>query len=194
MLIYFASGLIHLSIGRADRWLRWVVLEFGVTVLLFFLGLPWGPVGIASAWSASFWILIIPAFWYAGKPIRFGVTPVLAVVWKYVLASLLAGSASAAIIHELSFLAAAPGILGALARIVTTSLLFAILYLGAVIFLHGGYDPLYRFAKLLPDILPWARSRESLPPSEAVPPSSQSAHRDPVAVPGAFRRQPEEVQ
>jgi len=167
MLIYNASGIIHLSIGRPDRWFRWVIVEFGVTVLLFFLGLPWGPVGIASAWTASFWILIIPAFWYAGRPIRFGITPVLAVVWKYLLASLLAGCASAAIIREIPSLVVAPGILGALARIVTISLLFSILYLGAVIFLHGGPDPLYRFARLLPDMLPWARPRESLPPSEA---------------------------
>ena len=179
MLMYATSGLIHLSIGRADRWFRWVVVEFGVTVLLFFLGLPWGPVGIALAWSTSFCILFIPAFWYAGKPIRFGISPVLAVVWKYVLASLLAGCASAAIIHEISSLLAAPGILGALARTATTSLLFSVLYLGAVIFLHGGPDSLHRFARLLPDMLPWARSRESLPPSEAAPPSPQSAHTDP---------------
>jgi hypothetical protein len=77
---------------------------------------------------------------------------------------------------------------------VTTSLLFSVLYLGAVIFLHGGPDPLHRFARLLPDMLPWARSRESLPPSEAAPPSPQSAHTDPVAVPESFRRRPEEVQ
>ena len=172
MLIYFASGLIHLSIGRADRWLRWVILEFGVTVLLFFLALPWGPVGIASAWSASFWILFIPAFWYAGKPIHLGITPILAVVWKYILASLLAGSASAAIIHEISFLVAAPGLLGAVTRIVTTSLLFAVLYLGTVIFLHGGPDPLYRFARLLSDVLPWTRSQEPLPLFEAISPRS----------------------
>lgn len=175
MLIYFTSGIIHLSIGRADRWFRWVVLEFGVTVLLFFLALPWGPVGIASAWSASFWILFIPAFWYAGKPIHFGVAPVLEVIWKYVLASLLAGCTSAAIIHEISFLVAAPGILGALARIATTSLLFVALYLAAVIFLHRGPHPLYRVAKLLPDMLPWARSRESLPQAEAPPASSERA-------------------
>ena len=179
MLIYGTSGLIHLSIGRADRWFRWVVVEFGVTVLLFSLGLRWGPVGIASAWSASFWILFIPAFWYAGKPIGFGITPVLAAIWKYVVASALAGCVSAAIIHEIVSLAAAPGILGAIARIVTTSLLFSVLYLGAIIFFHGGPDPLYRFAGHLPDMLPWTRSRESLLPSAVAPPSIRSAHTDP---------------
>jgi O-antigen/teichoic acid export membrane protein len=153
MLIYFTTGLIHLSIGRADRWFRWVLLEFGATFLLFCLGLRWGPIGIASAWSISFWVLFIPAFWYAGRPIQFGVAPILAVVWKYILASVLAGGASAAIIHEAAFLVAAPGVLGALERIVTTSSLFTFLYLGAVIAFHGGPDPLYRFARLLPEMI-----------------------------------------
>jgi O-antigen/teichoic acid export membrane protein len=168
MLIYFASGLIHLSIGRADRWLRWVVLEFGVTVLLFFLALPWGPVGVASAWSASFWILFIPAFHYAGKPIHLGIAPVVAAVWKYVLASLLAGCASTAVIREMVFLMAVPGILGALTRIAVTSLLFTSLYLAAIILLHRGPDPLYRFVRLLPDVLPWVRPQGSPPLVEAV--------------------------
>jgi O-antigen/teichoic acid export membrane protein len=180
MLIYFTSGLIHLSIGRADRWFRWVVLEFGVTVLLFCVGLRWGPVGIASAWSASFWILLVPAFWYAGKPIHFGVVPILATVWRYILASLVAGGASAVIIHEIASLAVAPGVSGAFGRIVATSSVFAVLYLGAVILLHGGPEPLYRFARLLPDMLPGAR-REKVSRSETSA-SSQSTPREPLAI------------
>ena len=179
LLIYLASGLIHLSIGRADRWLRWVIVEFVVTVLLFLLGLRWGPAGIALAWSASFWILIIPAFWYAGKPIRFGVAPVIAVVWKYVLASLLAGLTSAAIISKISSMVVVSGILGAFSRIVMISSLFSVLYLGAVIVLHGGPDPIYRFAKLLPDMFSWVRSRNSLPPSEAARLAPEAVERTP---------------
>jgi O-antigen/teichoic acid export membrane protein len=169
MLICATTGIIHLSIGRADRWFRWVVVEFTVTVLLFLLGLRWGPVGVASAWTASFWILTIPAFWYAGRPIGFGVTPVLAVIWRYVLASLLAAGASAAIIREMPSLVLVPGIPGALARIVIISSLLSVLYIGAVIILNGGPEPLYRFARLLPEMLPRAKPRKSLPSTEAAP-------------------------
>src|SRR5207248_3413719 len=59
MMIYSQNGSIHLSIGRADRWFRWIIVEFTVTGLLFLLGLRWGPVGVAAAWTASFWILTI---------------------------------------------------------------------------------------------------------------------------------------
>jgi O-antigen/teichoic acid export membrane protein len=168
MLIYTTNGWIHLSSGRADRWLRWVVVEFAVTGLLFLLGLPWGPFGIAAAWTASFWILTIPAFWYAGRPIHFGITPVVAVVWKYVLASLLAGCASAVIIQEISPLVEASGVLGAVVRIVAISSLFSALYIGAVIVLHGGCEPLRQIARLLPDIVPWGRSSTACLPSETV--------------------------
>ena len=44
--LYTTHGWIHLSIGKADRWLRWSILEYVVTALLFVLGLHWGPEGV----------------------------------------------------------------------------------------------------------------------------------------------------
>jgi len=79
---------------------------------------------------------------------------------------LLAGCASAAIIREISPLVAAPGAEGALARIVTISVLFSVLYLTAVVLLHGGPEPLYRFARLWPDVVPWASYSRSISLSE----------------------------
>jgi|HubBroStandDraft_6_1064221.scaffolds.fasta_scaffold10208_2 O-antigen/teichoic acid export membrane protein len=174
MLIYTTSGAIHLSIGRADRWFRWVVLEFSVTVLLFLLGLHWGPTGIAAAWTASFWLLTIPAFWYAGKPINFGVGPVIASVWRYVLASALAGGATAAGVRTISSLEELSGAGGAMLRIVVTASLFSVLYVGAVILLHGGLGPLHRLLSLLPDMLPWKKASKPplAPESETVDPET----------------------
>jgi len=157
MLLYGTHGWIHLSIGRADRWFRWGIVEFIVTGLLFLLGLRWGAAGIAMAWSASFWILTIPALWYAGRPICLGIAPVLAVLWKYVLASALAGCASTVIIPRLPSLAGASGSVGAATRILTTSMLFGSMYLGGVILLHRGCAPLYQFAGLLREMAPWHR-------------------------------------
>ena len=99
MLLSSTVGWIHLSIGKPGRWLRWTLVETAVTALLFLVALPWGPAGIAVAWSVSFWILLIPAFWYAGRPIGFGVSSLIAAVWRYAAASLLAGLATAAIVR-----------------------------------------------------------------------------------------------
>lgn len=150
MLLYNAHAWMHLSIGRADRWLRWGLIEVGVTGLLFLFGLHWGPVGIAVAWTISFFILTIPALWYAGQPIGFAVGPVIALVLRYAVASLLAGWVCVAILSEFHFLTAAPGLAGAAARIAANSLVFTILYGGAVILLHGGCEPYRQIARLVP--------------------------------------------
>jgi O-antigen/teichoic acid export membrane protein len=155
MLVYSTHGLIHLSIGRADRWLRWVFVEFSVTASLFLLGLHWGPVGVAAAWTASFWILTVPGFWYAGQPIHFSVGPMISAVWRYMAASLLAGGVTGLIMRTVSFLAVRATALGAFTRILEISSIFSVLYLGAVILLHGGPEPLLGFARLLPDVLPF---------------------------------------
>ncbi len=156
-LIYRTHGMVHLAIGTTGRFFRWGLIECAVTVLFFILALPWGPVGIAAAWTASAWFLLIPAFWYAGKPIEFGVTSVLAVIWKYVLASLLAGCACAAIIRGIPYLAAATAPVEILARIVANTLVFGVLYIGAVILMHGGSKPIYQFMGIFREMVPWGK-------------------------------------
>ena len=78
----------------------------------------------------------------------------LATIWKYLVASLLAGCASAGIAKATLSTVSASSAMGALIRMVTTSLLFVVLYLTAVILLHGGYAPLYQFTGLLRVMLP----------------------------------------
>jgi O-antigen/teichoic acid export membrane protein len=152
MFLYGAHGWIHLSIGRADRWFRWGIVEWTVTILLFLGGLHWGPQGIAVAWCISFWALTVPAMWYAGRPIGLGVGPMLRTVWRYVLAALAAYAASLFILVRWATLATAGGAQGAALRIAIVSLVFALLYLGAVIALHGGLAPLERLLGLMRDM------------------------------------------
>lgn len=157
MLLYGTHSWIHLSIGKPDRWFRWGIVEFAFTGLLFLIGLPWGPVGIAAAWTASFWILTIPALWYAGSPIKLGVGPVLAVVWRYVASSLLAGCACAWIMPTVLSFMSGPSAVEALVRIVTISLLFGSIYFGAVILLHWGSAPIWQVVGLLREMVPSIR-------------------------------------
>jgi PST family polysaccharide transporter len=159
LLIYLAYGWIHLSLGRPDRLLRWGIIEFSVIGTLFVLCLPWGPVGIAMAWVASSWMLAIPALWYAGRPADLGVRALVKAVWRYVLASALAGSVAGLLIRQIPSLMTASGWVGALNRSLTVSVVFAALYLGAVILLHGGCDPLRQIAMLVGDMLPGRLSR-----------------------------------
>lgn len=170
MLLYGTHAWIHLSLGKPDRWLRWGVLEFGTTFLLFLLGLPWGPAGVAVAWAASFWILTVPALWYAGKPIHLGITAMVKAVWKYVLAAGLAGSAAALLMRGVPSFMAASGVVAAISRIGVVSTLFVALYLGAVIVLHGGCIPLYETSRILQEAVPlrkFSRRRVAAVPAKA---------------------------
>jgi len=159
MLLYLAYSWIHLSLGRADRLLRWGIIEFAVIGLLFVIGLRWGPVGVAMAWVVSSWTLAVPALWYAGRPAELRIAAIVGAVWKYVAASALAGGTAALILRQMPFLRSAPGWLGAVDRSVTASVLFAALYLGAVVLLHGSCDPLRQIVALVRDMLPWRGGR-----------------------------------
>ncbi|MGA9789118.1 MAG: lipopolysaccharide biosynthesis protein [Terriglobales bacterium] len=154
MLLYNTHGWIHLSICRPERWLRWGLMEFVCTVTLFLLALRWGPSGIALAWTISYFLLMFPGFWYAGKPIRLGIGSVLAVIWKFFAASVGAGFGTVLIIRATPHLATALAASGALVRMVSVSLVFFALYLGGVVALHQGFRPLNETAGLIRDFLP----------------------------------------
>lgn len=163
MVLYYTHGWIHLSIGRPDRWFRWGIVEFAVTFTLFLLGLSRGPVGIAIAWTVSFWILTIPAMWYAGRPIGLSVAPALGVIWRYLVSSFVAGVATTLLVARIPGFATASGAQGALLRIVVISLFVSVLYLGAVVVLHGGLAPLQQMTLLLREMIGWGRLNQFSP-------------------------------
>jgi O-antigen/teichoic acid export membrane protein/glycosyltransferase involved in cell wall biosynthesis len=154
MVLYYTHGWIHLSVGRADRWLRWGLIEFSVTALLFVAALPWGPVGVAVAWTVSYWLLTFPALWYAGKPIDFEVAPVIRGIWRYIVAGVCASAGAEGIMRHAPWLVGFPGASGALLRIVVGGILVAILYLGTIVVLHGSRTPIYELAALIRQVWP----------------------------------------
>jgi O-antigen/teichoic acid export membrane protein len=163
MLLYNTHGWIHLSIGRPERWFRWGLMEFVCTGSLFLLALRWGPSGIALAWTTSYFLLMFPGFWYAGKPIGLGIGPMFAVIWKFFVASAVAGCATIVILNTVPSLVMASGASGALLRMVSVSLVFFGLYLGGVIALHQGLKPLSETVGLLRELLPDSPTEPTLP-------------------------------
>ncbi len=158
-LIYYTHGWIHLSIGRPDRWFRWGLLEVACTVTLFLLALHWGPSGIALAWTTSYFLLIFPGLWYAGKPIGLGIGTVFATVWRFFAASVAAALGTALIIHATPYFAVSHGAREAFVRIVSVSLVFVVLYLAGVIALHQGLRPLTETVSLIHELLPERAAR-----------------------------------
>ncbi len=169
MLLYNTHGWIHLSIGRPERWLRWGVIEFLFTVSLFVLMLHWGPSGVAFAWTASYFLLMFPGFWYAGKPIGLKVGSVIAVVWRFFVAS-----CGAAILTELIFrgffhTATGTGAREAFERIILVSLGFFALYFCAIVVLYGGLKPISEAVALFRHLLPDRSARNRSDVAESIP-------------------------
>jgi O-antigen/teichoic acid export membrane protein len=163
MLLYNTHGWVHLSIGRPERWFRWGLLEFVCTGSLFLLALHWGPSGIALAWTTSYFLLMFPGFWYAGKPIGMGMGPVFAVIWKFFAASVAAGCLTFLIIRATPLFAEPFSTPSAFVRMVSVSLVFFGLYFLAVIVLHRGLKPLTETVNLFRDLLPQRMLRGTVP-------------------------------
>lgn len=170
MLVYQTTAWIHLSLGTTSRWLRWTVLEFAVTGLLFLAGLRWGPSGIAGAWTTSFAVLMMPGFWYAGRPIGLTFGQVLEAIWRYAGAALIAGFACYQVVGRVTWspITNPYGLLGAIARIVANTTIFSLFYLVAISALFLSFEPLRQFSRLVPDLLPGAsRLRRARPVAES---------------------------
>jgi O-antigen/teichoic acid export membrane protein len=161
MLLYDTHGWIHLSVGRPERWFRWGMIEFTLTASLFLLMLRWGPPGVAVAWTVSYFLLMLPAFWYAGKPIALGVGAILSVIWRFFLASVAAGCTTALIVGRMPHSLMVDSTAAALIRMLSVSLVFSILYLGCVVLLHRGMKPISETVGLLRDFLPERQAKNA---------------------------------
>lgn len=161
MLLYCAHIWIHLSIGKAERWFQWGLVDLVVTALFLIAGLHWGAEGVAIGWVAAYWIIMLPALWYAGRPIQLGVTSLLGAIWKYVAAAIAAGFVEVFVARLLPAFSIGADPLSAFVRLLTNSALFVSLYLGAVIVLHRGYGPLIQVGGLIREMISKRRSTGS---------------------------------
>lgn len=163
MLLYDTHGWIHLSIGRPERWFWWGLVEFGCTASLFLVMLHWGPSGIAIAWTASYFLLMFPGFWYAGRPIGLKLSSVLGEIWKFFVASVIAGCVTALLVRALPHFMTVDSGTFAFLRMAAISVVFSALYLGCVIALHRGMTPINQTIALMHDLRPERRTQSASP-------------------------------
>lgn len=152
-LVYETHSWLHLSLGTANRWLKWSLFSSALTVIIYFLAAPFGAVAMAIAYSGRTYALIAPALWYAGRPIQLSLRLVISSVWAYF--------ASAMIVCLLWLLLSAYESpldellrgFSLLNRIVITSSIAAFLYLGFVILLQRNVKSLREIISLIPLVL-----------------------------------------
>jgi O-antigen/teichoic acid export membrane protein len=96
MTITACVGWIFLSLGRARRQLRWASFTTAVTVAAFFIGVRWGAVGVALAFSLSRLVLFVPTLVYTCHDSPVAWTAILTTASRPALASIIAAAASLA--------------------------------------------------------------------------------------------------
>jgi PST family polysaccharide transporter len=81
-------GWLHVAAGRSDRWMRWGVLEAGLQVIALFCGLPFGPMGVATAYVITMFLIFVPSIVYAGQPLGIGARDVMQAIWQPLVGTL----------------------------------------------------------------------------------------------------------
>jgi PST family polysaccharide transporter len=94
--LYFTQSWLHISAGRSDRYLKWGLVASCLTVIGFLVGVPYGPIGVASAYAVVSWAIIAPCMWYAGHSAGIRARDIFGAVYKNLLSGI--GSIVAAIL------------------------------------------------------------------------------------------------
>jgi O-antigen/teichoic acid export membrane protein len=83
-----ATLWLFLPLGRSDRQFRWIFFRTLYSLAAFAAGLPWGPLGVAAAYSVARCLMVVPELAYAcsGTPIR--VVDVGQAIWRPAVASI----------------------------------------------------------------------------------------------------------
>lgn len=141
-IIYSTHYWIHTSLGRADRMLRWGGFELLVTGTAIFLGLPFGAVGVAVAYTLTLYLLIGPAITYAGKSIDLKFCAILSAIWRHFTAAVCAGILCWCILNIFHF----TDIL--LVRLILSFLVYVSLYLISIVVLYQSIEPITHFISI----------------------------------------------
>ena len=140
-----ANGWVYVTLGRTDRQLRWGMFGSTVRVIAFVIGVQWGALGVALAYSATVCLLRPLGIWYCYQTAPLRMRDLGAVLWRPMLASILAGLASWGILHTIA-------VTNLWLRLVVAVALYVGLYLSIWLLLPGGKSRLtamlYRIREL----------------------------------------------
>ncbi len=88
------TAWVYVPLGRVDRQFRWQAIRSAVTLAALPIGLPWGALGVAVAFSASACLLRVPAILYCLHGTFLSIRDVLGAVWRPLLAAAIAAAAT----------------------------------------------------------------------------------------------------
>ena len=131
-------GLVLVSLGQSKRFFTFGTINSIFIVISFILGLPWGAIGVAVAYTVATYVLLAPILWYCFRRSPISITDFFSAISLPVVAGLCMG---AAIFAGYSFLANQPDIV-----VVGACFVIGLLtYLLALVLMPGGRKTLREF-------------------------------------------------
>ena len=137
-----ATGWVYQSLGRTDRQFRWGMISSFINVVIFFVSVRWGAIGVAAAYGISQPFLQVPAliYCYRGTPIQ--ISDLLSALHKPALASI--GAATALIgINQII-----PSNIHIAVALFQTCLLYGLFYIAMWLVLPNGKQTLIEMLQM----------------------------------------------
>jgi O-antigen/teichoic acid export membrane protein len=79
--LLWTAAWVHVSLGRTHRLRNWGLVTDPLCVLAFVVGLPWGAMGVATAYAVYVNAIVIPGMFYALNGTPVGMRDLLKAVW-----------------------------------------------------------------------------------------------------------------
>jgi PST family polysaccharide transporter len=151
VVIYDTNIWLHLSLGRPERLLKWGIFVLITAIISFFLGSLFGPIGVGVAYSVLFYVLLLPALYFAGRPLSIRASFYISILWRYWLSAIIAGGLCW-ILRYFLVTASPTGQLSLLLKIIIIAFTYVFLYLGIILALFRGPKPISLFISTIREI------------------------------------------
>jgi PST family polysaccharide transporter len=152
VVIYDTNIWLHLSLGRPDRLLKWSIFVLLAALAAFFTGKFFGPMGVAIAYSALFYVLLLPALYYAGRPLKIGVAYFISILWKYWFSAFAAGAIYWTFLHIIKPTSLVLLGLSPIVRVTCSAFAYFSIYFCFIVILFRGPKPLSLLISTLREI------------------------------------------
>jgi PST family polysaccharide transporter len=89
--VWGTIGPVLVSLGQSKRYFTFGVMNSIIMVISFILGLPWGAIGVAVAYTIATYVLLVPTLWYCFRRSPISITDFFSAISRPAVASVIMG-------------------------------------------------------------------------------------------------------
>ncbi len=84
-------GLVLVSLGQSKRFFTIGTINSIILVISFIFGLPWGAIGVATAYTIASYVLLVPILWYSFRRTPISILDFFTAISRPTIASIIMG-------------------------------------------------------------------------------------------------------